>query len=110
MYDILDMTDEEIDNYIETNETDLHIDKRGRAYKRLQRRNKIEKRTKQMNNIRYMPVDNDIRYVKQFAKLHCGCRRVRCGVCHYNKKYKLPTKRDIMEKTIMKDQLKELIE
>lgn len=106
--DILALEDAELDTYIAENEVDFNENMRGRAYKRVQRRNHIEKRIKQMNSIRYMPVDNDIRYIKQFAKLHCGCRRARCGVCHYSKKYDLPTRETIMLDIKMKDQLKEI--
>ena len=106
-YDIYDMTDAELDLYIAENEVDFHENKRGRAYKRVQRRNHIEKRTKLMNEITTLSI-KDNKYIKQFAKMHCGCRRAKCKVCHYSKIFNKPTIKEIKFNDKMRDELLEI--
>ena len=113
--DILTMTDEELDLYIANNETDFNGNLRGRAYKRVQRRNKINKRKQLAKDVFNVDVENDdirvtgIKTYGYYGKRHPGCQRARCKICHYSKIYKLPTLKEIKANEKMKSELADMI-
>lgn len=101
--DILTMTDAELDLYIAENETDFNGDLRGRAYKRVQRRNKIAKRLWLEQKV--LP---KAKYKGMYAKNHDCCHRANCYICHSPKVYKKPTKAERQFNEKMKYELIDL--
>ena len=83
--------------------TDKHFNEnnRGRAYKRVQRRNKIHYRMKESKDVFNIDVEyidpnqnifrNGIKFYGGFGKLHPGCQHAKCKICHYGKVFKLPS-------------------
>lgn len=104
-------TDEELDMLVEIDENLNAPATRGRAYKRIQRRNHIEKRKKQSKDWYFLPpFDFDSRSTGSFAKQHLGCQKARCKICKYSKVYKLPTIKEIRYNEKMKYDMKEIYE
>ena len=99
--DFLTMTDEEIDAYIALNETDFNGDLRGRAYKRMQRRNKIKER----ENLSKNKISHHSKY---FGKTHTGCNNAKCKICHYSKVFGYPTLKEVVFMDKERDELAEL--
>ena len=102
-------TDEELDRLVEIDENLNAPTTRGRAYKRIQRRNHIEKRKKQSKYWYFLP-PFDSRSTGSFAKQHLGCQKARCKICKYSKVYKLPTIKEIRANEKMKYDMKEIYE
>lgn len=82
--------------------------KRGRAYKRVQRRNHIEKRKKMAKDIYYLPPNSDDTPNGHYAKMHCGCNRAKCKICHWSKIFNLPTVKEMKFKDKMREELAEI--
>ena len=102
-----DFSEAEIDALVEADDALNTVETRGRAYKRLQCRNKKITRNKDAKNVWHMPV-KDVRKAGMFAKQHFGCNKARCKICHYGKIFHLPTAKDLRADAKMKDELADL--
>jgi hypothetical protein len=103
---LMDFSEEEIDAMVERDDSYNMPEKRGRAYKRVQRRNKIEKRKKMSKELYFLPPFEESQ-TGQFAKRHLGCKKAHCLICHYSKILKLPTLKEMRDREKVKEELAE---
>lgn len=101
-------SDEELDMMVAADESLNAPETRGKAYKRVQRRNHMYKRVKDAMDLHwYSKKTLTKKEIGHMAKNHMGCKNARCIICHYGKIFNYPTIQEMKANDRMKYDMKD---